>query len=153
MTATAERPRFAVRVENGRLVAMGPYEQEIIDKLPKGRIFIEVTTEEAEDGIRNLFMAGIGILFDNVDGAGPGGKWPTHDHLRREILRGIGFAEPIKRVDGIKMEARSMARGRMTYEELVQVTELSRTYCFDRWGFDPFEAWTNEQDAMKGNRR
>lgn len=149
MTATAERPRFAVTVQNGRLAAMDAYGQEAIDKLPRGRIFIEVLTEEPEDGVRAAYMAGIGVLFDNVDGAGPGGKWPTHDHLRREILRGIGFAEPIKRVDGIKMEARSMARGRMTYEELMQVTELSRTYCFDRWGFDPFQSWQDEQDAMK----
>lgn len=152
MSNAVERPRFAVRVDNGRLVADGPYEQEQIDRLPKGRIFIEVDTEAAEDGMRNMYMAGIGKLFDNVDGAGPGGKWPTDIQLRREILRGIGFAEPIKRVDGIKMEARSMAKGRMTYDEYVKILELSRTYCFDRWGFDPWQDWQDEKDLEKQRR-
>lgn len=151
-TAKAERPRFAVAVENGKLVAGGPWEQEQIDKLPRGRIFVEISTEEPEDGIRNLYMAGISLLFENVDGAGPGHEWPTPNHLRRHILREIGFAEPIHRIDGIKREARSMARGAMTYEELTIVLELSRAYCVERFGFDPFEAWQDEQDAMKGNR-
>lgn len=150
--AKIERPRFAARVENGRLVAFSIIDQEIIDKLPLGRIFVEVDEEEAEDGVRNKYMAAIGLLFENVDGAGPGGEWPTPNHLRRHILRSIGFAEPIFRVDGIKQEARSMARGAMTYDELVMVTELSRAFCVDKFGFDPFEAWENEKEAEKANR-
>jgi len=144
---SAERIRIAVRVENGRMVAFDAWAQEQIDKLPLGRIFIEIDTDEPEDGVRNLYMAGIGILFQNVDGAGPGGEWPTPDHLRREILREIGFAEPILRVDGIKKEARSMARGKMSYEELVIVLEISRSYAVARWGFDPWQQW---QDANPG---
>lgn len=153
MSKAADRIRIAVRVENGRITALDAYAQEAIDKLPLGRIFIEIDQEEAEDGQRNLIMAGIGLLFQNVDGAGPGGEWPTPNHLRRFLLRAIGFAEPIHRVDGIKLEARSMARGQMTYEELTIVLELMRAYCVDRWGFDPFETWTAEKDAERGRNR
>lgn len=149
--AKIERPRFAARVENGRLVAFSIVDQEIIDKLPLGRIFIEVNEEEQEDSVRNKFMAAIGLLFENVDGAGPGGEWPTPNHLRRFILRSIGFAEPIFRVDGIKQEARSMARGAMTFDELVMVTELSRAFCVEKFGFDPFTMWEEEKDAERAN--
>jgi hypothetical protein len=148
-----ERPRIVVLVENGRLVAGSAWDQEQIDKLPRGRIIAEIDETEPEDGVRALFMAGIQVLFDNVDGTGPGGEWPTPNHLRREILREIGFAEPIMRVDGIKKEARSMARGQMTYDELVLVLEISRSYCVARWGFDPFQSWQDEKDAEVANRR
>lgn len=148
-----ERIRIAVRVEQGRLTALDAFGQEQIDKLPLGRLFIEIDEEEAEDGVRNLFMAGIGVLFDNIDGTGPGGEFPTPNSLRREILREIGFADPILRVDGIKKEPRSMARGKMSYDELVVVLEVSRAYCVQRWGFDPFEAWKEEKDAEAANRR
>lgn len=151
-SSKVERIRIAVRVENGRLSALDAFGQEQIDKLPLGRLFIEIDTEEPEDGVRNLYMAGIGVLFDNVDGAGPGGEWPTPNHLRREILREIGFAEPIMRVDGIKKEPRSMARGHMTYDELVLVLEVSRAYCTARWKLDPFQSWADEKDAEAAMR-
>lgn len=151
--AKIERIRIAVRVEQGRLGALDAWAQEQIDKLPLGRLFIEIDTEEPEDGVRNLYMAGIGVLFQNVDGAGPGREWPTPIQLRREILREIGFTDPIFRVNGIKKDPRSMARGQMSYDELVVVLEVSRAYCTARWGFDPFEAWTNEKDAEAANRR
>lgn len=148
-----ERTRIAVTVQNGRLTALDAYGQEQIDKLPVGRLFIEIDEEEPEDGLRNKYMAGIGLLFENVDGAGPGGEWPTPNHLRREILREIGFADPILRVDGIKKEPRSMARGAMKADELAIVTELTRAYCVQRWGFDPIESWEQEKEAEKANRR
>ena len=140
----AERPRIAVRVEAGRLVAMGPMEQEIIDKLPLGRLFVEISDEEATDGLRNFFFAGINLLFDNTDGCGAGGEWPTPNHLRRYLLIEIGFCENILRVDGIKKEPRSMARGSMTADEIKLVTELSRAYCVARWGFDAWTEWESE---------
>lgn len=147
-----ERPRIAVTVQNGRLAALDAFAQEQIDKLPLGRLFIEIDTEEPEDGVRNLYMAGIGVLFENIDDTGPGKQFPTTMQLRREILREIGFTDPIFRVDGIKKDPRSMARGKMMYDELVVVLEVSRAYCVARWGFDPFEAWTDEKDAEKANR-
>lgn len=139
-----ERPRFAVRVEQGRLVAFSIIDQEIIDKLPLGRIFVEVNEDDATDGLRNFYFAGINVLFDNVEGSGPGGEWPTPNHLRRFLLRQIGFCEPIFRVDGIKQEPRSMARGMMTADEIKIVTELSRAYCVQRWGMDPWSLWESE---------
>jgi hypothetical protein len=147
-----ERIRIPVMVQQGRLTALDAYGQEQIDKLPPGRIFIELDTEEVEDGIRNKFFAGINTLFDNIDDTGPGAQFPTSESLRREILREIGFTDPIFRVDGIKREPRSMARGAMKLDELMIVSELTRAYCVQRWGFDPIESWEMEKDAEAANR-
>jgi hypothetical protein len=147
-----ERIRIPVMVQNGRLTALDAYGQEQIDKLPLGRLFIELDTEEVEDGIRNKFFAGIGTLYENIE-SGPGTEFPTAESVRREILRELGFTDPIFRVDGIKREPRSMARGVMKLDELVTLTELTRAYCVQRWGFDPIEAWEQEKDAEAANRR
>lgn len=143
MTKT-ERPRIRVRVENGRLTAVSAADQEQIDKLPLGLIVAEIDTEDATDGARNFYMAGIGLLYANIDDVGPGRTFPTETHLRRHILRATGFAEPIHRVDGIKLEARSMARGYMEYDEIQKVLELSRVYTFERWNIDPWALWEEQ---------
>jgi hypothetical protein len=143
--APPERPRFAARIINGHVVADDPWSQEVVDKLPAGRMVFEVHTEEAEDGIRGLFFAGLKVLFDNVE-SGPGTEFPTPESLRREILREIGFCDPILRIDGIKKEPRSMARGRMQYDELVVVLEVSRAYCMSRWQMDPWALWEAEHE-------
>lgn len=140
----SERPRIRVRVENGRLTAISAADQEQIDKLPLGVIVAEMDTEDATDGARNFYMAGIGLLYSNIDDTGPGKTFPTETHLRRHILRATGFAEPIHRVDGIKLEARSMARGAMEYDEIQRVLELSRVYTFERWNIDPWKLWEDE---------
>jgi hypothetical protein len=146
-----DRPRIAVRVENGRLVPDDPWAAEQIGQLPLGRFVIEPHLEEAEDAVRAKFFAGINTLYDNID-SGPGTEFPTSESLRREILREIGFTDPIFRVDGIKREPRSMARGAMKLDELMIVSELMRTYCVQRWGFDPVEMWEQEKDAEAANR-
>lgn len=145
----AERPRIAVRVENGRLVALSAYDQEMIDRLPMGRIIAEIDTEVPTDKLRGFYMAGIALLYSNIDDTGPGKMFPTEVHLRRHILRAINMAEPIHRTDGIKMDPRSMARGAMEYDEMATVLELSRAYAVERWLFDPWEKWDEEKAAAR----
>ena len=153
MSKPVERPRFAVRVVNGALVPDDPWAAEQIGLLPLGRLMVEADTEDAEDAARGKFMAGIGMLYHNIDETGPGKKFPTERQLRRHILSAINFAEPLFRMDGIKMDPRSQAKGEMTYAEWVTITELTRTYCLERWGFDPIDSWEKEKDAEAANRR
>lgn len=144
-----ERQRIIVMVEGGKIVASDAWAQECIDKLPKGRFVIEPDLDEAEDGVRNLFMAGIGTLFENTDGCGPGKTWPTTTSLRKFILKEIGFAEAVIRVDGVKWVPVSMARGEMTYADLQTCLELGRAFCIDHWGWDPFLQWQEAKDLEK----
>jgi hypothetical protein len=140
----AERPRIRVRAENGRLVPLSQWDQEQIDKLPRGACIAEIDEEQAEDALRAIYMIGIKALYDNTPESGPGGKFPTETQLRRHIMRANGFCEPIHhRIDGVKMEAVSMAKGKMNYADMSTLLELSRTYAVERWGFDP---WQKDED-------
>ena len=146
-----ERPRIRVKVDNGRLTAISAVDQEIIDKLPLGVIVAEIDAEDATDGTRNMFMAGIGLLYENIDGTGPGKTWPTPNSLRKYILKEIGFAEAVVRVDGVKWVPMSMARGEMSYADLTMCLELSRAFALDKWGFDAWTEWAEAKDLE--NRR
>ncbi len=132
----SERPRIRVRVDNGRLTAIDAAAQEQIDKLPLGFIIAEIDQEDATDSLRALYMAGMNELFENVDNTGPGKMWPVMKSLRKFVLKEIGFAEPVIRVDGVKWVPLSMARGEMDYDDLKTCLELTRAYVVDRWGFD-----------------
>ncbi len=120
-----ERPTFAARIINGHVVIEDAWSQEVIDKLPATRLIFEVDTEQPEDGVRALIMAGVKVLYDNDPDSGPGTANPTPRHLRRRLLRLTGFVEPVHhRVDGFKLEPRSMARGLFDLEELQICLEL-----------------------------
>lgn len=147
-----ERPRIRVRVDTGRLVALSPFDQEIIDKLPLGAIVAEIDAEEATDGLRNFFFAGINLLYQNVDGTGPGKTWPTPDSLRKYVLKEIGFAEPVLRVDGVKWVPLSMARNEMSFESMTMCLELSRAFALDKWGFDAWADWSDAKDLERQHR-
>lgn len=149
----SEAETIAVRVHNGHLVADDPYSQELVDKLPAGRRLIAVVDmEEPTDGLRNLYFAGLNTLFENVDGTGPGKTWPTANSLRKFILKEIGFAEAVIRVDGVKWVPVSMARGEMSYGDLVTCLELSQAFALDRWGWNPWEQW-KEAKELESKRR
>lgn len=131
-----ERARIRVRVDNGRLTAIDAAAQEQIDKLPLGVIVVEADEEDPTDSLRALYMAGMNELFLNVDGTGPGKTWPTMTSLRKFILKEIGFAQAVVRIDGVKWVPLSMSRNEMGYDDLKTCLELTRAYVVDRWGFD-----------------
>lgn len=137
------KPEFEsviVLVEGGRLVPADQYAQEMLAKLPlRKRLVATFDLADATDDLRARYMIGMKVLFDNVDGAGPGRRWPTVTSLRKHILVKIGFAEPLYRNDGVKMIPLSMARGEMTHEDLAQCLELTRAYVVDTWGHDYWE--------------
>lgn len=147
-----ERPRIRVKVDTGRLVAVSLFDQEQIDLLPLGVFTIEPDVEDATDGLRNFYHAGIGLLFNNVDGTGVGKTWPTPNSLRKYVLKEIGFAEAVVRVDGVKWVPLSMARGEMSYADLVTCLELSRAFVLDKWGFDAWADWSDAKD-LENQRR
>jgi len=147
---SVEANTIAVIVENGRLVPADQFAQELVDKLPaKRRLIAVVDLEEPTDQLRNFYMAGIGMLFDNVDGTGPGKTWPTQNSLRKYILKEIGFAEAVVRVDGVKWIPLSMARGEMSFEDMTTCLELSRAFVVDKWGFDPWGEWSEAKELEK----
>lgn len=106
----------------------------------------EIDAEDSTDGLRNLYFAGLNTLFENTDGCGAGKTWPTPNSLRKYLLKEIGMAEAVLRVDGVKWVPVSMARGEMSYADLVTCLELSRAFVLDRWGWNPWDQWKEAKD-------
>ncbi len=148
---TEARIPIAVRAESGRLVPVDAASQEqIMTGLRRGVVYHVVPTvpegdlEEHRRAL-NFYMAGIGLLFENIDDTGPGRKFPTVTHLRKHFLRALGFAEPVYRADkSYKMEPESMALDAMSLEVLRQFTDQSRAYAEEIWGIEPWQLWEDE---------
>lgn len=142
-----ETASITVLVVDGKLVPADQWAQERLAQLPlKRRLEATFDLTEPVDDLRAKYMAGMNDLFENIDGTGPGRRWPTMKSLRKHILVKIGFAEPVYRADGVKMVPLSMARGEMDYPDMVQCLELTRAYVVDTYGFDP---WQDHEDANR----
>ena len=151
-----ETPPIAVRSDMGRLVPVDQYAQEQILTLPVGRVF-HVRPEDVDGAqeehrrVLAFYMVGIKRIFDDRPDCGYGRKWPTPNHLRRHILRAIGFAEPVYRRDGTyKLEVQSMAMDVMALDELRDCLEQTRTYCLAAFGMEPWQDYADQQHM--GNR-
>lgn len=133
---------------NVRLAPIDALADEQMRELPRGaRLNASITVarntpEDEHMGTLRFYMAGINLLFDNVDGAGPGGQWPTARHLRQHILRELGFYVALPQANGtIRKEVESMALDKMELADLKTCLELSRAYCLRTWDYDPWEEW------------
>ena len=146
---------IAVTVRDGRLVPADAYAAEQIDSLPRDtRLNATITVarsgrEGEQAGLLRLFHAGINLLFDNVDGAGPGGQWPTPRHLRREIFIGIGFFVEMQLANGTRRDAESIALDKIDLEDFKYIFESCEAYVVKRWGWNPWQAW-KEQNPLPG---
>ena len=132
---------------NVRIAPIDQLADEQMRALPRG-VRLDVTVKVSKQGpesehaaMLRRYMAGINLLFDAAV-SGPGTEWPTPTHLRRTILKDLGFKLTYPRADGsVREEAQSMAIDRMPFDELKVCFELSRQYAVDRWGFDPWKTW------------
>ena len=142
--------KIAVEMRDGRLIGADAWAAEQIAALPRGVVYNAVVTvarrtaDDEHAGTLRFYMAGINLLYDSVD-TGPGTPFPTPRHLRKHILRDLGFYVAIPQRDGaMRKDVDSMALDKMEFEDLKLCLELSRAYCVATWGFDPWEEWKRQ---------
>jgi hypothetical protein len=158
--ADREAP-IAVIVENRRLVPADAWAQDELAKLPQGvrlNAYLTIAKSDPDDAHGQLlkkYMAGINELFHYLPNTGPGTPYPTANHLRKRILIDLGFCETWPTIRGeLRKEAHSMARDKMSYEDLQVCFELTRSYCLimtERIAgerFDPWERWELEHPKV-----
>lgn len=140
------RPPIAVLSQGGHLVPADAYAAEQIETLPRGaRLNVQWTVarggrDDEHTGQLRFYHAGIGLLFERAIGYDT--DTPTPRHLRQRIMKEIGFYVAIPQANGtIRKDAESMAMDKMELEDLKICLELSRTYCVDHFGFDPWQEW------------
>lgn len=132
--ADREAP-IAVMVENGSLRPCDAWSVDELDKLPRGvrfNAYLEIAKSSVDDVHGQLlkkYMVGIDELHHWLPNTGAGTQFPTPNHLRRHILKELSFCDIWPQRDGSeRREAHSMAREKMSYEDLQTCFELTRAY-------------------------
>jgi len=137
------------------LHAMDQYAHQQIEELPPGTYSVRCSRMTAKykterEGMRGLWWAGCDLLSKNTEQKGFATKRAASD----EILIGIDLTRKRYRIDKTwEPIPVSLAEESMDDEEMATVIELGRAYCMDRFRFDPFKMWVDEQEAMKANNR
>ena len=145
------RPPIFIEVRGGRVSPADAYAQEQLANLPDGRYNARVSKvtragREEREGARGLWWAGCTLLAENSESAAMDTARKAHEH----ILMGLGFVRPRFRVDGsFTMVPVSTSEAEMDDEEFAILQEKAREFCVARFGYDPFETWKDQQEAMK----
>lgn len=149
------RAPIAMTVDQRGLHALDAYAQEQLASLPQGTYNVRFSRMTARgkterEGLRGLWWAGCEVLSENTEQVGFSTKRAASD----SILEGMGMIRKRYRIDKTwEPIPISLAEENLDDEEMVAVLELARAYCLDRFGFDPFQAWTDEKDKLNGGRR
>lgn len=138
------------------LVPSDPYGQQQIDALPDGkqlsvRISVMSASGKTErEGSRGMWWGTMTLLSENSDDIEFSSPRNAHD----STLFALGFVRPRFRVDGsVEMVPVSTADHAMDDGEHAILVEKARAYLTNRFGYDPFSAWTDEQTAKKANQQ
>ncbi len=138
-------------VNNGRLSPGDVYAEQQISELPNGtysarfsRMTAKFKTER--EGLRGLWFAGLKLLSENTEDI----RYDTPAKAYHNIRIDLGFVRPRWRVDGsVEMVPMSTSDESMDDEEMIVLLERAATHCVGRFGFDPFQTWKDQQEAMK----
>lgn len=130
------------------LFPVDPYAEEQLDTLPLEKDFNVSIANARKRGKLNFYWAGMGVLVDNFDKADKL-RWPTTRHLHDTMMVTLGHVHRQYRLDhrspdgvGWTEVADSIALDNMEEEEFEQVFETIRGAIVGRWGYDPWDAWT-----------
>lgn len=144
------RPPIVIEVRGGRMAPGDQWAEEQIAALPDGRYTARLSKQtragrEEREGIRGLWWAGCHLLSENTEDASADTARKAHE----QILMGLGFVRPRFRVDGsFEMVPVSTSESEMADDEAAILQEKARPYAIRRWGFDPWLAWTEQQEKL-----
>lgn len=149
------RAPIGMTIDHRGLHALDAYSQEQLAALPHGTYnvrFAKMTGKykEEREGMRGLWWAGLELLVNNTERRGYADKRQAHE----TILRAIGYTRPRFRADhSFELIPISTSEESMDDAEFAIMQERARAFCMEEHGFDPFEMWKEEQEAMNGGRR
>ncbi len=149
------RAPIMCRKERGGFFPADAYASQQYDAIPEGkelsvRVSVMSSTGKTErEGSRGMWWGTMTMLSENVDDI----EFDTPRKAHDATLFALGFVRPRFRVDGsVEMIPVSTADDNMDDGEHAILVEKARAYLTGRFGFDPFEAWAQEQDAKKANQ-
>lgn len=145
------RAPIAVEVRGGRILPGDAWSEEQLAALPDGRYSARLSKQtkagrEEREAHRALWWAGCTLLSQNTESPLLDTPRKVHEH----ILMGLGFVRPRFRVDGsFDMVPVSTSEAEMPDDEFEILQEKARAYSEQRWGYDIWRAWVDEQEAKR----
>ncbi len=145
------RPPIAMEVRGGRLLPGDAWADEQIANLPDGRYTARLSKQtragrEEREAHRALWWAGCNLLAQNTESA----LLDTPRKVHEFFLTGLGFVRPRFRVDGgFDMVPVSTSESEMDDDEFAILQEKARAFSIQRFGYDIWQMWIDEQEAMK----
>lgn len=149
------RSPIGMTIDHRGLHALDGYAQEQLAALPHGTYnvrFAKMTGKykEQREGLRGLWFAGCELLSQNTEQDG----FATKRAASNSLLVGMKMTRRKYHNDKTwEPIPISLSEDNLDDEEMLTILEMARAYCLDRFGFDPFEMWKQEQEAMNGGRR
>lgn len=126
------------------------FSAEDFDAIKEGVDLRVVVTQKRSNPENNFFHAGIQLAWDNFDHE-MRLKFSNPEKLKKAILIGLGFAEPLYRIDGsFSMEADSVAFDKMDQDRFNYVFNEAIVLCEDWLGYDPWAAWKRKKAMERG---
>lgn len=145
------RAPIAIEARGGRILPGDAWSEEQFAQLPDGRYTMRLSKQtragrEEREAHRALWWAGCTLLSQNTESPLLDTPRKVHEH----ILMGLGFVRPRFRVDGgFDMVPVSTSEAEMLDDEFDILQEKARAYSEQRWGYDIWRAWVDEQEAKK----
>lgn len=98
--------------------------------------------KEEREGLRGLWWAGCELLSQQVDEL----HYDTKRKASNMILMSLGFVTAKPKIGGtVDIVPISMADNVLDDGEFAILLERAAAFCVNRFGFDPFEMWKDQQ--------
>ena len=129
-----KKPRITVRLNNGALEPVTVYDAEQLAECSRGQVFSLLPVSSRSLEHHKLYWS---ILHKTVKATG---KWPTAEHLHRDIKMSCGYCKPIvNKFGGVYYVTDSTAMKKMNQKEFNVFFEQAMEKLAEALGFDPME--------------
>ncbi len=150
------RSPIYVEFDGRGLVPVDAYAAEQLAALVKGSRYnarlsrITASGKEEREGMRGLWWAGCDLLSQQVDEL----HYDTRRKASNMILMSLGFVTAKPKADGrVDIVPISTGEDVLDDEEMQILLERAAAFCIQRFGFDPFQSWKDQQPKMPAPAR
>ena len=128
-----EKPRVTVRLDEfGNFAPVTAYDAEQLAQAPRSQMYDLVPISDRSPQHHKLYWSILGSVCAAT------GKWPTSEHLHRELKMACGFYQTIiSEFGGIYYLPDSIAMNKMDQREFNQFFELAMSKLAEAIGYDP----------------
>ena len=129
-----KKPRITVKLHNGALAPVTSYDAEELAVCSGGQVFSLLPQSNRSPEHHKLYWSILGKVVKAT------GKWPTTEHLHRDLKMTLGYCQAIvNEFGGVYYISDSIAMKKMNQQEFNVYFEQAMEKLSEAIGFDPME--------------